>query len=357
PPAPPSPPAPERREEAAPEPPPRTPAPPPPPPAPGPTQPARAFLAVARLEGTVEIGDGKSWKKAPALPEWDLGVSLRAGERPARIVLAGGAALTLRSRARIRAAGASPPELFLDEGEVFCDVPPAPGRRFALRTRDALVRVTGTQFAVKEGDVTEVLVAAGEVVVSNDRGEARVAAGMGLAVRRSAAPGKPRAVDVDRALAWKMLARPPETVRLRFSFEDGRRPAPFDGGRVVPGPPRGLNRFCLEGTPGLHFDLRRADAGTAARPGLRVRFRYFAEKGGAIWVQLFNARAGDNFRYDVPHVAAGAWEAVEAPLEEFYRLADRSSALLAGDPLTWFNIAVSGEGRFYFDDVEIVEVQ
>lgn len=347
--------APERPPEPAPEPPPEPAAPAAPP---GPTRPARVFLAIARLEGPVEAREGKSWKKIQTLAEWDEGGSLRAGDRPARIVLADGARLTLRPRAEVRAAAASPPEIFLEAGEVFCDVPPAPGRRFAVRTRDALVRVTGTQFAVKEGDAaTEVVVAAGEVAVSNDRGEARVPAGTGLAVRRSAPPGRPRPVDADRVLAWRKAADPPETVLVHFGFEDGRRPAGFDGGRVVPGPPRGLNRFCLEGSPELHFDLRRALPGAAARPGLRVRFRYHAEKGGSLWVQLFNDRVGDNFRYDVPHVAAGTWETVEAPLERFYRLADRSSALLPGDPLTWFNIAAAGGGTFHFDDVEIVEVR
>lgn len=346
----------ERPPETSPEPPtePAVPAPPP-----GSTQPARAFLAVARLQGPVEVREGNSWKKVQILPKWDEGGSLRAGERPGQVVLADGARLTLRPRTEIRAAGVSPPVIFLQSGEVFCDIPPAPGRRFGVSTRDALVQVTGTQFAVRgTGSATEVLVASGAVVVANDRGEARVPAGTGLAVRRSAPPGKPRPIDVDQALSWRKLAEPPEAVLVRFTFEDGRRPACFDGGRVAsPGPTRGLNRFCLEGSPGLHFDLRRAWPGAAVRPGLRVRFRYYAEKGGAIWVQLFNDRVGDNFRYDVPHVAAGTWEAVEAPLAQFYRLADRSSALLPGDPLTWFNIAAAGAGAFYFDDVEIAEVR
>lgn len=349
--------APERPPEPAPEPPPEPAAPPAPP---GPTRPARAFLAVARLEGgPLEALEGKSWKKIQTLAEWDEGGSLRAGERPAQVVLADGARLTLRPRAEIRAVTALPPEVFLESGEVFCDIPPTPGRRFGVRTPDALVQVTGTQFAVRgSGSATEVLVASGAVLVANDRGEARVPAGTALTVRRSTPPGKPRPIDVDRATAWRKLADPPEILLVRFTFEDGRRPAYFDEGRVAsPGPPRGLNRFCLEGSPGLHFDLRRALPGAAVRPGLRVRFRYYAEKGGLIWVQIYNDRVGDNFRFDVPHVVAGAWEAVDAPLAQFYRLMDRSSVLRPGDPLTWFNIATAGAGPFYFDDVEIVEVR
>ncbi|MFN3484508.1 MAG: hypothetical protein ACK44W_03375, partial [Planctomycetota bacterium] len=144
--------------------------------------------------------------------------------------------------------------------------------------------------------------------------------------------------------------------------------------RTCTGAPAGIS-FAARGAPAR--PLARTPAGASrirAAPGnvprtpdgtgrtrpaarLRVRFRYYAEKGGAIWVQLFNDRVGDNFRYDVPHVAVGTWEAVEAPLAQFYRLTDRSSALLPGDPLTWFNIAAAGAGAFYFDDVEIAEVR
>jgi len=91
---------------------------------------------------------------------------------------------------------------------------------------------------------------------------------------------------------------------------------------------------------------------------LVVRFRYFAATGTEFLLQLKNERVGDNFRYEVKTVVHGKWEAVEAPLSDFFRLVDRSSRLQEGDRFTWLNITVAGaDGPVWFDDIELVEIR
>ncbi len=337
---------------------PPTPAPPPVEPAPRPTTPARVFLSIAKLEGAFEIRREKAWEKLEKPGEWDSGASLRVGDRLGRCTLADGTRVTLRGRTELKVMAVSPPVLGLGQGEAFFDVLPG-GRGFSVVTPEARVDVTGTQFGVRRADQTDVVVVAGEVKVSSGKGEVAVPAGNGTTIRKSAAPSKPRAVDTDGPLAWRRAADPPETPRFRYDFEDGRRPAPWTNGRVAPGPSRGFNRFCLEGAPGVDAQLTRLEGDKAAVRGVLVaRFHYYATTGTEILLQLKNERVGDNFRYDVKTVVHGKWEVVEAPLSEFYRLADRSSRLQEGDRFTWLNLTVGGsDGPVWFDDIELVEIR
>ena len=334
------------------------PAPPPAEPAPRPTAPTRVFLAIAKLEGAFEIRRDKAWEKLEKPGGWEEGASLRVGDRLGRFTLADGTRVTLRGRTELKVAAVSPAALGLEQGEAFFDVPPA-GRRFSVVTPEARVEVTGTQFSVRRAEHTDVVVVSGEVKVSGEKGEVAVPAGNGTTIRKSAAPSKPRAVDTDGPLAWRRAADPPETARFRHDFEDGRRPAPWTNGRVAPGPSRGLNRFCLEGAPGVDAQLTRLEGDKATVRGvLVVRFRYFAATGTEFLLQLKNERVGDNFRYEVKTVVHGKWEAVEAPLSDFFRLVDRSSRLQEGDRFTWLNITVAGaDGPVWFDDIELVEIR
>jgi RNA polymerase sigma factor (sigma-70 family) len=50
-------------------------------------------------------------------------------------------------------------------------------------------------------------------------------------------------------LSSDQTVAPPRPAVLRFDFEDGQRPPVCTRGRVVPGPARAGNRFCLEGGP------------------------------------------------------------------------------------------------------------
>jgi len=235
---------------------------------------------------------------------------------------------------------------------------PAPDRRFSVVTPDARVRVTGTQFSVKRDGQTEVYVSSGEVQVANDKGEISVPAGNATSARKGAAPAKARAVDADRAHAWRRELDGPESSRFRYDFEDGRLPAIWTSGRVVnSGPARGLNRFCIEGiSTGLHADLSRVDKRVwIYRPTLKLRFRYYTTGAESVWIQLFSDRVQDNMRIELKHIAAGKWETVELPIAEFYRLSDATHPQ-DGDRFSWFNINVSGStGPMYFDDIELVE--
>jgi ferric-dicitrate binding protein FerR (iron transport regulator) len=346
----PEPPRPETPKPEAPKPePPR-----PEPPKPTETKPVRTFLAVAAAEGTLEAFDGKAWKKAEKFAEWEQPV--RAGDRLARIALADGTRLTLRPHAELQPAAGG---VLLERGEVYAEVPPGKGLRFAVLTADARVEVKGTQFAVKRTDHTEVVVTSGEVEVSNEKGRTSVPAGSGSTARRASAPTKARPVDADATTAWRRAADPPELVRFRYTFEDGRVPYPWTNGKIAAGPPRGANRFCLEGMPSLNADLSRVDRRVPVFKGeMKVRFRYYATAGDEITFQMTCDRVGDNFRYDVKPLVHGRWELVEAPLSAFYRMSDRSSQLRDGDRFGWLNLAVWGTpGPVYFDDIELVEVQ
>jgi hypothetical protein len=239
-------------------------------------------------------------------------------------------------------------------------VVPAAGRQFSVVTPDARVQVTGTQFSVKRSDHTEVYVSAGEVHVSNEKGDVKVDAGNASSARKGTAPARPRAVDADRANAWRREMDSPETTVYRYDFEDGRLPLPWSTGKVVNyGPPRGLNKFCLQGAPGIDLDYLRMDKrATTFRPGLKLRFRYWAKNVEAIWVQMSCERTRDNFRYELKYVATGKWETVELPVADFYRLITPGDRPIEGDRFTWLNFAVAGtNGDVYFDDIELVEAQ
>ena len=60
----------------------------------------------------------------------------------------------------------------------------------------------------------------------------------------------------------------PKEVLLRFDFEDGNRPVVWTGGKVVAGPERPGNRFCLEGDP---------------FPGPGGKWKVFLEKEGGLF--------------------------------------------------------------------------
>jgi len=324
------------------------------------SKPGRIVLALSAVEGAIELQDGETWKKVVKAAEWDVASALRSGERIARFTLPDGTRATLRARTELRILASLPPSLSLEKGEAFFDVVPAAGRQFSVVTPDARVQVTGTQFSVKRSDHTEVYVSAGEVHVSNDKGDVKVPAGNASSARKGATPAKPRALDADRANAWRREMDAPETTVFRYDFEDGRLPLPWSTGKVVNyGPSRGINKFCLQGGPGLDLDYMRMDKrATTFRSGLKLRFRYWARNVDAIWVQMSCERAHDNFRYELKFVAQGKWETVELPLADFYRLVTPSDHPQEGDRFTWLNFAVAHtNGDVYFDDIELVEVQ
>jgi len=326
--------------------------------APPETKPVRVALMLTNVEGALEMQDDAVWKKLVKSADWDAADAVRSGDRMARFALPDGTRATLRPHSEIRLLAAEPPSFSLEKGEGYFEVIPGAGRRFSVATPDARIEVTGTQFSVKRGDRTEILVSSGEVKVTNDKGEVSVPAGSGATARRGTAPTKPRVVDADRANAWRRDLDGAETSRFRFDFEDGRLAPLWANGKIVAGPPRGFNRSCLEGNPGVDADLSRLDK--RATPGhgtLKLRFRYWTAGADLLWVQLFTERIKDNVRYDLKTLGKSKWEAVEIPISEFYRLADGTHPQ-EGDRFTWLNFSVAGAvGPVYFDDIELVEVQ
>jgi len=324
------------------------------------SKPTRIVLALSGVEGIIELQDGETWKKVVKAADWDVASALRSGDRLARFTLPDGTRVTLRPRTEFRILASAPPSLSLEKGEAFFDVIPAADRQFSVITPDARVQVTGTQFSVKRSDHTEVYVSAGEVHVSNEKGDVKVPAGNASSARKGTTPAKPRALDADRANAWRREMDAPETTVYRYDFEDGRLPLPWSTGKVVNfGPPRGLNKFCLQGAPGIDLDYLRMDKrATTFRSGLKLRFRYWARNVDAIWVQMSCERSRDNFRYELKPLALGKWETAEMPVADFYRLIMPNDRLLEGDRFSWLNFAVAGtNAEVYFDDIELVEVQ
>lgn len=328
----------------------------PPPPA---TRPVRVVLTLANVEGALEFQEGDAWKKVSKAVDWTEAAALRSSDRLARFTLPDGTRATLRPRTELRILSAAPPSLLLERGEAFFEVVPGAGRVFSVVTSDARVQVTGTQFSVKRNGHTEVYVSSGEVRVSNDKGEVSVPAGTATSARKGAVPARPRALDTDRANAWRRELDGPEVLRFRYDFEDGRLPFPWSTGRVVNfGPTRGLNRFCLQGGPGIDMDLSRVDKRiTTMRDSLKLRFRYWSAGADMIWIQFFDDRTRSNHRFEITAVAKEKWETVEIPLSDFARLID-GGRMAEGDRLSWFNLSVAGaRGDLYFDDIELVEAQ
>lgn len=328
----------------------------PPPPA---TRPARVAFTLAAVEGTLELQDGDSWRKIAKTAEWDDAAALRSSDRLARFTLPDGTRATLRPRTELRILSAAPPSISLERGEAFFEVIPGANRAFSVVTADARVQVTGTQFSVKRNGHTEIYVSAGEVRVSNDKGEVSVPAGNATSARKGAVPARPRALDTDRANAWRRELDGPEVSRFRYDFEDGRLPLPWSTGRVVSfGPSRGLNRFCLQGGPGIDMDLTRVDKRIITmRDSLRLRFRYWSSGADMIWIQFMDDRTRSNHRFEITSVVKEKWETVEIPVTEFARLTD-GARIQEGDRVSWLNFSVAGaKGDLYFDDIELVEVQ
>jgi hypothetical protein len=322
------------------------------------TKPFRIVMTLTGIEGGLEMQEGAGWKRVTKAADWDEAATLRSTDKLARFTLTDGTRATLRPRSEIRILAAAPPSISIEKGEAFFDVIPGAGRRLTVITPDVRVEVTGTQFSVKRTDHTEIYVSSGEVAVANERGVVTLPAGTATSARKGTAPGRPRVVDADRANSWRRELDARETPRFRYDFEDGRLPLPWATGKVVAGPARGLNRFCLEGSPGVDADLTRVDKRVASVRGLlKVRIRYWTTGADMLWIQLFSERARDNFRFDLKNVARGKWETIEAPLPEFYRLVDGSHPE-EGDRFTWLNVSVSGAaGPVYFDDIELVEIQ
>jgi len=355
-PTPPPPPSPAVPVPAAPRPavvpgPPPSPEPVVPPPAPTiPEAPERLLLAA--LEGEIEMEADGTWRKAAEGVPWTG--PLRAS-KAARFSLPEGIRIAVARGTVLRPLSAEPPEFAVDKGAVLAEVPPGRGLALAVATPDARVRVTGTRFGVKRGDVTEVVVTSGEVVVANEKGQTAVPAGAGLQVRKGTAPGRPKAVDAEAMTAWSRELDPPERVRFRSDFENGRAPDGWDSVKVVPGPSRGLNRGCLEAAPGAGADLRRLDRGApAAATALELRFRYWSEDGSPVTALLFCERLRDNVRYELKAVGRGRWEQVRLPVSEFFRLSDGARPQ-AGDRFSWITLTAAS-GRIYFDDIELVEI-
>lgn len=111
-----------------------------------------------------------------------------------RSQIGGGSELRIRTTTRLKASGAQQVHLDLLRGQVENVVTPSTigGRRFQIETPAAVAAVRGTDFRIAlDADRMRAETLSGEVAVRNQRGEARLQAGTGIATARDERPGRP----------------------------------------------------------------------------------------------------------------------------------------------------------------------
>jgi hypothetical protein len=199
--------------------------------------------------------------------------------------------------------------LRLAEGEIACSVRKGPARRFSVESPHGTVTVKGTVFGVRTvNGSASVVVARGRVEVRNERGSQDLAAGERASLSRSAAPGRPEAVNADRALAWAFDAGLRVVGPIWIVAGSGELQAPMAKGRLfaagsLSGEPvfAAVDSRTLPGWNGRFLPPGQADGGSVAFTvelphagawSLWGRF-YYPATGTQLWRQDAEPREND----------------------------------------------------------------
>ena len=182
-------------------------------------------LALVSAKGALEHENGAAWETVPASLTaqqpfaWTVGSALRATQTVGDFKLADGSTITLNAGTQMRLVALAPTTLELvKDGDVFCSITHptgATGVRFIVRTPDADVNVTGTEFGVKRAaGKTEVAVVQGRVECANAQGKEHVSAGEAVAASKDSAPTAAVKADVEKLFAWRSprVAKPAAAV-------------------------------------------------------------------------------------------------------------------------------------------------
>ncbi len=171
-------------------------------------------LTLVGIKGGVERENGAVWETLPTTASaqqpaaWKLGAAIRVTQNVGEVQLADGSQITVKAGTTLRLVSLAPTTVELvKDGDVFCAIAHptgATGVRFIVRTPDADVNVTGTEFGVKRAaGKTEVAVVQGRVECANAQGKEKVSAGEVVAAVKDSAPTAAVKTDVEKLFAWR----------------------------------------------------------------------------------------------------------------------------------------------------------
>lgn len=233
-----------------------------------------------------------------------------------------------------------------------------PGASMLISTAQALVEVVGTEYAlVADADSTRLETTRGAVTLTrwSDRASLTIAAGEFAVVRngvdfsvRSAATTAPlpNAIPPGGAL--------PEAL-LSFDFEDGIQPAGWIKGKVMTGPTRPGNRYCLSGEhdSAAPWTMVKLDAGADGTlfiydSTVELSFDYWVdERVGSLDFYAWNDNQQDSFgsmdhHLPIPARSTRTWTRATVRLEGWHtpdakRMAD-------GDRIRQLSIQAGQQG-------------
>lgn len=345
---------------------------------------APAELPIVALEGALEVRrEGKLVALAPrptaAAPwTWRASEPLVA-KGPARVTLASGTRLTLRTGAEVEAAGErTAPGVALAQGVVFCEVPKDPTTGgFFVKVSPGEFRSAGTEFAVASGHSGTFLlsVVEGAVEARSASSRRRAAAGESLELRPGQAPGSPRRADL-AALAWRFeldaeAAALPRGSRVLFR-EDFSGETGWGGTRAAPprATPRGLALGSVAATPERQPDFfaqvesARNGAGYAVSSHTYLRFRYLLESfAPRDHLKIsFKDKGGMNYGGFLCDLVRDRWTLMTVKVSGAPSVDDRTTPFPSGEALhqiVWLGRTdappAPAGARFWLDDVVLFE--
>lgn len=139
---------------------------------------------------------------AGLIERWQADLVTGTGEQR-REVLADGSTLILNTDSVVKLDYAGDRRgVTLLSGEAYFEVQPDKARPFIVTTAQGTVRVVGTRFTVKTGDVTQVDVESGIVICTSQQGESRqLTAGQHTDIANQSVAAISQ-IDTSRAFAW-----------------------------------------------------------------------------------------------------------------------------------------------------------
>jgi hypothetical protein len=250
--------------------------------------------------------------------------------------------------------------IVLDRGTLHASIAKQAESRpmwFVTPHAEAVVRGTRLKLALVDQqtrlEVTEGLV---ELVRKEER--VAVNAGQYAVAREGVALASASSIIADPALTEDKTTLP----KLKFDFEDGKRPALWVVGVIQAEPPREGNRFCLAGETTKDNPWSKVKISAGLRRTLFVHdmdlelsFDYWVdEKVGSLDFYVWNNTQQDSFgNFFITNLAQKKWTRATVRLARLSK-EDGSKKMRVGDLINELSIQVGQEGGvLYVDNVEI----
>jgi len=321
---------------------------------------AAAWATVLRVEGSVTLLTAGGRLPVKAGAELRPGDGLETAGGPAAVafrypdgtMVETQADTAIADAASDRSAGKT---LLLSRGSISAQVTPqAIGMPFVIQTPQAEVTVIGTRLSLSVSPTaTRLDVREGRVRLARkiDLKAVEVSAGQ-FAVASSSADL--RAQPIARKAAEEPPVLPP--ALLRFDFEDGRRPEPWEGGLIEAGPKREGNKYCL--------NADKLSVTLGARKPLALRYsdelvlsfdHWVAPAGHRLSIRLVNSSQSLTHTFTVLQPAGETWSRFSMPLKEMF--GDSARRFREGDRISSVTLFVElrPKAAFYVDNLEITE--